>query len=192
MEAERRRLNEERQRLEEERRKKEEEERLKREEGERLRKEAEQKRRIQEQKRKREEEERKRKLEEEQRLRLEEERRLLEEERRKLEEEKLKREKEIDNGNSTLIIDFYKLYYHLFESNRLDNSKPYKFVDYLITGDNLLFNLKKDKNRFEEIKKGITLKQKNNSLINEQLLNKSIYEYLRCDFSNCFMKKLSI
>ena len=68
--------------------------------------------------------------------------------------------KEIDNGNSTLIIDFYKLYYHLFESNRLDNSKPYKFVDYLIAGDNLLFNLKKDKNRFEEIKKGITLKQK--------------------------------
>ena len=99
--------------------------------------------------------------------------------------------KEIDNGNSTLIIDFYKLYYHLFESNRLDNSKPYKFVDYLIAGDNLLFNLKKDKNRFEEIKKGITLKQKNNSLINEQLLNKSIYEYLRCDFSNCFMKKIA-
>ena len=84
-----------------------------------------------------------------------------------------------------------KLYYHLFESNRLDNSKPYKFVDYLITGDNLLFNLKKDKSRFEEIKKGISLKTKNNSLINEQLLNKSIYEYLRCDFSNSFMKKLT-
>ena len=99
--------------------------------------------------------------------------------------------KEVDNGNSTLIIDFYKLYYHLFESNRLDNSKPYKFVDYLITGDNLLFNLKKDKNRFEDIKKGITIKQKNNLLINDQLLNKSIYEYLRCDFSNCFMKKIA-
>jgi len=98
---------------------------------------------------------------------------------------------EISSENSTLIIDFYKLYYHLFESNRLDNSKPYKFVDYLITGDNLLFNLKKDKSRFEEIKKGISLKTKNNSLINEQLLNKSIYEYLRCDFSNSFMKKLT-
>ena len=98
---------------------------------------------------------------------------------------------EVDNENSTLIIDFYKLYYHLFESNRLDNSKPYKFVDYLITGDNLLFNLKKDKSRFEEIKKGMTLKPKNNLLISEQLLNKSIYEYLRCDFSNSFMKKLA-
>ena len=98
---------------------------------------------------------------------------------------------EVDTENSTLIIDFYKLYYHLFESNRLDNSKPYKFVDYLITGDNLLFNLKKDKIRFEEIKKGITVKSKNNSLINEQLLNKSIYEYLRCDFSNSFMKKMA-
>ena len=98
---------------------------------------------------------------------------------------------EINNENSTLIIDFYKLYYHLFESNRLDNSKPYKFVDYLITGDNLLFNLKKDKSRFEEIKKGMSLKTKTNSLINEQLLNKYIYEYLRCDFSNSFMKKLT-
>ena len=98
---------------------------------------------------------------------------------------------EINNENSTLIIDFYKLYYHLFESNRLDNSKPYKFVDYLITGDNLLFNLKKDKSRFEEIKKGISLKTKNNSVIYEQLLNKYIYEYLRCDFSNSFMKKLT-
>jgi hypothetical protein len=98
---------------------------------------------------------------------------------------------EINNENSTLIIDFYKLYYHLFESNRLDNSKPYKFVDYLITGDNLLFNLKKDKSRFEEIKKGMSLKTKNNSLISEQLLNKYIYEYLRCDFSNSFMKKLT-
>ena len=98
---------------------------------------------------------------------------------------------EIDNENSTLIIDFYKLYYHLFQSNRLDNSKPYKFVDYLIAGDNLLFNLKKDKVRFEEIKKGISIKPKNNSLINEQLLNKSIYEYLRCDFSNSLMKKVA-
>ncbi len=98
---------------------------------------------------------------------------------------------EINNENSTLLIDFYKLYFHLFESNRLDNSKPYKFVDYLITGDNLLFNLKKDKSRFEEIKKGMSLKTKNNSLINEQLLNKYIYEYLRCDFSNSFMKKLT-
>ena len=104
---------------------------------------------------------------------------------------KINTKKEINNENSTLIIDFYKLYYHLFESNRLDNSKPYKFVDYLITGDNLLFNLKKDKSSFEEIKKGISLKTKNNSLINEQLLNKSIYEYLRCDFSNSFMKKLT-
>ena len=55
---------------------------------------------------------------------------------------------EEENQNSTLIIDYYKLFYSLFESNRLDNSKPYKFVDYLITGDNLLFNLKKD-NDFE-------------------------------------------
>ena len=83
------------------------------------------------------------------------------------------------------------LFYSLFESNRLDNSKPYKFVDYLITGDNLLFNLKKDKSRFEEIKKGMTLKPKNNIPLSEQLLNKSIYEYLRCDFSNSFMKKLT-
>ena len=96
---------------------------------------------------------------------------------------------EIDNENSTLIIDFYKLYYHLFDSNRLDNSKPYKFVDYLITGDNLLFNLKKDKLRFEEIKKGMSIKPKNNSSINEQLLYKYLYEYLKCDFSNSFMKK---
>ena len=96
---------------------------------------------------------------------------------------------EIENENSTLIIDFYKLYYHLFDSNRLDNSKPYKFVDYLITGDNLLFNLKKDKLRFEEIKKGMSIKPKNNSSINEQLLYKYLYEYLKCDFSNSFMKK---
>ena len=96
-----------------------------------------------------------------------------------------------ENQNSTLIIDYYKLFYSLFESNRLDNSKPYKFVDYLITGDNLLFNLKKDKSRFEEIKKGMTLKPKNNIPLGEQLLNKSIYEYLRCDFSNSFMKKLT-
>ena len=98
---------------------------------------------------------------------------------------------EEENQNSTLIIDYYKLFYSLFESNRLDNSKPYKFVDYLITGDNLLFNLKKDKSRFEEIKKGMTLKPKNNIPLSEQLLNKSIYEYLRCDFSNSFMKKLT-
>ena len=98
---------------------------------------------------------------------------------------------EIDNEKSTLIIDFYKLYYHLFQSNRLDNSKPYKFVDYLIAGDNLLFNLKKDKIRLEEIKKGISMKPKNNSSINEQLLNKSIYEYLKCDFSNSLMKKMA-
>ena len=98
---------------------------------------------------------------------------------------------EEENQNSTLIIDYYKLFYSLFESNRLDNSKPYKFVDYLITGDNLLFNLKKDKSRFEEIKKGMTLKPKNNIPLGEQLLNKSIYEYLRCDFSNSFMKKLT-
>ena len=98
---------------------------------------------------------------------------------------------ENENENSTLIIDFYKLYYHLFDSNRLDNSKPYKFVDYLIAGDLLLFNLKKDKLKFEEIKKGISIKPKNNSLINEHLLNKSIYEFLRCDFTNSFMKKLS-
>lgn len=98
---------------------------------------------------------------------------------------------EEETQNSTLIIDYYKLFYSLFESNRLDNSKPYKFVDYLITGDNLLFNLKKDKSRFEEIKKGMTLKPKNNIPLSEQLLNKSIYEYLRCDFSNSFMKKLT-
>ena len=100
-------------------------------------------------------------------------------------------ETEVDNENSTLIIDFYKLYFHLFQSNRLDNSKPYKFVDYLISGDNLLFNLKKDKIRFEEIKKGISLKPKINSQINEQLLNKSIYEYLKCDFSNSILKKIA-
>ena len=52
-----------------------------------------------------------------------------------------------NNQSSALLIDFYKLYLHLFESNRLDNSKPYKFVDYLITGDNLLFNIKKDKTK---------------------------------------------
>ena len=100
-------------------------------------------------------------------------------------------ETEVENENSTLIIDFYKLYYHLFQSNRLDNSKPYKFVDYLISGDNLLFNLKKDKIRFEEIKKGISLKPKTNSQINDQLLNKSIYEYLKCDFSNSVLKKIA-
>ena len=42
-------------------------------------------------------------------------------------------------NNSTLIADFYKLYDLLFETNRLDNSRPYKFVDYLINGDNILF-----------------------------------------------------
>ena len=98
---------------------------------------------------------------------------------------------ENENENSTLIIDFYKLYNHLFDSNRLDNSKPYKFVDYLIAGDLLLFNLKKDKSRFEEIKKGISIKPKNNTSISEHLLNKNIYEFLRCDFTNSFMKKLS-
>ena len=96
------------------------------------------------------------------------------------------------NNNSALIIDFYKLYFNLFETNRLDNSKPYKFVDYLITGDNYLFNIKKDKNKLEEIKKGISIKQKNNNfLINDHLLNKTTYEYLKCDFSNSFIKKLS-
>ena len=104
---------------------------------------------------------------------------------------KNKSKTEVDNENSTLIIDFYKLYYNLFQSNRLDNSKPYKFVDYLISGDNLLFNLKKDKIRFEEIKKGIIVKSKTSSQINEQLLNKSIYEYLRCDFSNSLLKKIA-
>ncbi len=98
---------------------------------------------------------------------------------------------ENEDENSTLIIDFYKLYNHLFDSNRLDNSKPYKFVDYLIAGDLLLFNLKKDKSRFEEIKKGISIKPKNNTSISEHLLNKNIYEFLRCDFTNSFMKKLS-
>ena len=96
-----------------------------------------------------------------------------------------------NNQNSALLIDFYKLYLHLFESNRLDNSKPYKFVDYLITGDNLLFNIKKDKTKIEEIKRGIAIKSKNNNfLINEHLLNKFTYEFLKCDFSNSFIKKL--
>ena len=94
------------------------------------------------------------------------------------------------NQSSALLIDFYKLYLHLFESNRLDNSKPYKFVDYLITGDNFLFNIKKDKTKIEEIKRGISIKSKNNNfLINDQLLNKFTYEYLKCDFSHSFMKK---
>ena len=98
---------------------------------------------------------------------------------------------ENQNQNSALMTDFYKLYLHLFESNRLDNSKPYKFVDYLITGDNYLFNIKKDKTRFEEIKKGIYIKSKNNNfLINDHLVNKYTYEYLKCDFSHSFMKKL--
>ena len=96
-----------------------------------------------------------------------------------------------NNHSSALLIDFYKLYLHLFESNRLDNSKPYKFVDYLITGDNLLFNIKKDKTKIEEIKRGIAIKSKNNNfLINDHLLNKFTYEYLKCDFSHSFMKKL--
>ena len=95
-----------------------------------------------------------------------------------------------NNQSSALLIDFYKLYLHLFESNRLDNSKPYKFVDYLITGDNLLFNIKKDKTKIEEIKRGISIKSKNNNfLINDHLLNKYTYEYLKCDFSHSFMKK---
>ena len=98
---------------------------------------------------------------------------------------------ETQSQRSALIIDFYKLYLHLFESNRLDNSKPYKFVDYLITGDNLLFNIKKDKTKIEEIKRGIAIKSKNNNfLINEHLLNKFTYEFLKCDFSNSFIKKL--
>ena len=98
---------------------------------------------------------------------------------------------ENQNQNSALIIDFYKLYLHLFESNRLDNSKPYKFVDYLIAGDNLLFNIKKDKTKVEEIKRGISIKSKNNNfLINDHLLNKYTYEYLKCDFNHSFMKKL--
>ena len=50
---------------------------------------------------------------------------------------------ENQNQNSALMTDFYKLFLHLFESNRLDNSKPYKFVDYLIASDNLLLNIKK-------------------------------------------------
>ena len=95
-----------------------------------------------------------------------------------------------NNQSSALLIDFYKLYLHLFERNRLDNSKPYKFVDYLITGDNLLFNIKKDKTKIEEIKRGISIKSKNNNfLINDHLLNKFTYEYLKCDFSHSFMKK---
>jgi hypothetical protein len=98
---------------------------------------------------------------------------------------------ENQNQNSSLIIDFYKLFLHLFESSRLDNSKPYKFVDYLIASDNLLLNIKKDKAKFEEIKRGIGIKSKNNNfLINDHLVNKYIYEYLRCDFSHSFMKKL--
>ena len=95
------------------------------------------------------------------------------------------------NLNSSLMIDFYKLLLHLFESNRLDNSKPYKFVDYLIASDNLLLNIKKDKAKFEEIKRGVGIKSKNNIfLINDHLVNKNIYEYLKCDFSHSFMKKL--
>jgi len=98
---------------------------------------------------------------------------------------------ENQNQNSSLMIDFYKLFLHLFESSRLDNSKPYKFVDYLIASDNLLLNIKKDKAKFEEIKRGIGIKSKNNNfLINDHLVNKYIYEYLRCDFSHSFMKKL--
>ena len=99
----------------------------------------------------------------------------------------------IKNDNletSTLITDFYKLNKNLFESNRLDNSKPNKFIEYLISGKEFLFNLKKDKTKFEELKKGITLKQKNSNTLNdEELLNKNIYEYLKCDFSSSFMKK---
>ena len=68
---------------------------------------------------------------------------------------------ETKNLNSSLMIDFYKLLLHLFESNRLDNSKPYKFVDYLIASDNLLLNIKKDKAKFEEIKRGVGIKSKN-------------------------------
>ena len=98
---------------------------------------------------------------------------------------------ENQNQSSALIIDFHKLYLHLFESNRLDNSKPYKFVDYLITGDNLLFNIKRDKTKYEEIKKGIYIKSKNNNfLINDHLVNKFTYEYLKCNFSHSIMKKL--
>ena len=95
------------------------------------------------------------------------------------------------NQISSLLTDFYKLFLHLFESNRLDNSKPYKFVDYLIASDNLLLNIKKDKAKFEEIKRGVGIKSKNNIfLINDHLVNKNIYEYLKCDFSHSFMKKL--
>ena len=93
-------------------------------------------------------------------------------------------------NNSTLIADFYKLYDLLFETNRLDNSRPYKFVDYLINGDNILFNIKNDKVKLDEIKRGVLLRQKTHSSIEENLLNKYIYEYLRCDFTNSFMKKL--
>ena len=98
---------------------------------------------------------------------------------------------ENQSQNNSLIVDFYKLFLHLFESTRLDNSKPYKFVDYLIASDNLLLNIKKDKSKFEEIKRGIGIKSKNNNfLINDHLINKFIYEYLKCDFSHSFMKKL--
>ena len=93
-----------------------------------------------------------------------------------------------------LISDALKIYNNLFEYNSFDNNKPHKLVDYVIRGnpDNELSVQKiyAEKISYEDIKRNILIKNQNYSSIEDLLLNKSLYEYLKCDFTNSNMKEL--
>ena len=95
-----------------------------------------------------------------------------------------------DNKPTSLVSDLNSLNYNLFLCTKFENSKPYKMIDYIINNDNYILNRQNDKDKFEEMKKPIFTKGKNDSENNINILYKSLYEYFKTDFSTSYLSLL--
>lgn len=95
-----------------------------------------------------------------------------------------------DNKPTSLVSDLNSLNYNLFLCTKFENSKPYKMIDYIISNDNYILNRQSDKDKFEEMKKPIFSKGKNDSENSINILYKSLYEYFKTDFSSSFLSLL--
>lgn len=95
-----------------------------------------------------------------------------------------------DNKPTSLVSDLNSLNYNLFLCTKFENSKPYKMIDYIISNDNYILNRQNDKDKFEEMKKPIFTKGKNDSENNINILYKSLYEYFKTDFSTSYLSLL--
>jgi hypothetical protein len=95
-----------------------------------------------------------------------------------------------NNETKSLNSDLTSLFCDLFSLTKFENSKPYKMIDYILNSDNNYLLSQSDKDTFEEIKRTVFAKRKDDFKDNFSTVLKTLYQFFRSDFTESYLTKI--